>query len=226
MIKKKSFALGASIICSDFLNLKNDIKLVVKGGADFIHFDVMDGVFVPRYGLPPEILKSIKSICKIPVDVHMMVDNPELYIESFAKAGAEYICVHAESCKHLHRTIQLIKSFGIKAGVALNPATPLNVLDYVLQDISMVVLMAINPGIVGHKLIPSMFEKVIDLRNKIDGYKGILIEIDGGVTFETSSQFIKSGADVLVCGSSTIFSQQKPIDYQIKKLKSEIFKSI
>lgn len=220
--KKPVYKLGASIICVDFVNLGKDLRLIRKGGADYIHFDVMDGQFVPRFGLPPEFLKSIKSVCKLPVYVHMMTTNPEPYLKNFVEAGADIIVVHAETCQHLYRTIQMIKNLGARAGVAINPATPLNVLDYILDDLSLVVIMAINPGIVGHKLIPNMFNKIKELKDKIKNHKNLLIEVDGGVTFETSLKLVKVGADALVCGSSTIFNQIKPIDKQLIKLRKEL----
>lgn len=220
--KKPVYKLGASIICANFINLEKDLQLIKKGGADYIHFDVMDGQFVPRFGLPPEYLKSIKNVCKLPVYVHMMIANPEPYLKNFTDVGADMIVVHTETCQHLHRTIQMIKSLGALAGVAINPATPLNVLDYVLDDLSLVVIMAINPGIVGHKFIPNMFNKIKELKDKIKNNKNLLIEVDGGVTFETSPELIKAGADALVCGSSTIFNQTKPIDKQLIKLRKKL----
>lgn len=215
----KPYYLSVSIICSDMLELKKDLSLLEKGDIDFVHFDVMDGIFVPRYGVYPEILESVKKNIKKPMDVHMMVQNPELYIPTFIKAGADIIVVHAEACLHLHRTIQLIKKNGAKAGVALNPATPLNVLDYIIDDIDMVVLMAINPGIVGHKIISNIYEKISKMRDLVSNRSDFLIQIDGGVNFKSGPKMIMSGANVLVCGASTIFQQDKPIDKKIKDFR-------
>lgn len=203
----KNPLISASLICSDPLNLEKDIKELVKGNTDFIHFDVMDGVFVPRYGLYPEIITYLKKCTNIPVVVHMMVSNPEDYIEDFRNAGATYYNFHIEATNHAHRIVKKIERSGMFPGIALNPATSLTTLDYIINDIHMVVLMAINPGIVGHKLIPSMIEKITALRefaNKM-GNKDLLIEIDGGVTFESGKRMIEAGADLLVCGTGTIF---------------------
>ncbi len=213
------YQLSASLICAKLIVLKEEIKLLEKGGIDRIHFDVMDGIFVPRYGLPPEILKEIHQVTKIPVTVHMMVQDPEPYIEIFKSSGADTISFHVEPVKHIHRVIQKIKSSGMKAGVSLNLATSLSNLDYILEDLDLVMLMAINPGIVGHKLIPQVYQKIADLKNKLAKYPYIKIEIDGGVTFESAPKMIKTGADILVCGSSTIFNQAYPVDKKIKELR-------
>jgi ribulose-phosphate 3-epimerase len=204
---KKQPLVAASLICSDPLNLQNDINELIKGGADFIHFDVMDGQFVPRYGLYPEILSYLTKITNIPVDVHMMVSNPEDYIDDFCNAGAAFYNFHIESTAHAHRIVKKIEKTGMKAGVAFNPATTISSLDYLIEDIKMVVLMAINPGIVGHKLIPNMINKISDLREYADkrGNSELLIQIDGGVTFESGVKMIDAGADVLVCGTGTIY---------------------
>lgn len=199
--------IAASLICSDPLNIQKDIVELNKGGTDFIHFDVMDGFFVPRYGLYPEILSYLKNQTTIPVDVHMMVSNPEDYIEEFKNAGATYYNFHIEATNHAHRIIKKIEKVGMLPGVALNPATSLSTLDYIIKDLKMVVLMAINPGIVGHKLIPEMIDKIKHLRKFANekGNKELLIEIDGGVTFESGKTMIEAGADVLVCGTGTIY---------------------
>ncbi len=199
--------IAASLICADPLNLIGDLNQLIDSKVDFIHFDVMDGSFVPRYGLYPEILTELRKKTNIPVDVHMMVDNPEDYITDFKNAGADYYCFHLEATKHAHRIIKKIELAGMKPGVALNPATPISDLKYIISDIKMVVLMAINPGIVGHKLIPNMIEKIHDLRafaNQM-GNKDLLIEIDGGVTPQSAQSMLDAGADLLVCGTGTIF---------------------
>lgn len=203
----KKAQIAASLICSNPLNLEQDINELIKGQADYIHFDVMDGQFVPRYGLYPEILSSLKKITEIPVDVHMMVNNPEDYIDEFKIAGATFYNFHIEATLHAHRVIKKIKDSGMLPGVALNPATPISTLEYIINDVNMVVLMAINPGIVGHKLIPSMIDKIKNLREysyKM-GNKDLLIQIDGGVTFESGKQMIDAGADILVCGTGSIY---------------------
>jgi ribulose-phosphate 3-epimerase len=222
---KKKIYLAASLICSDPLNVENDVKQLISGSADLIHFDVMDGSFVPRYGLYPEILTGLKNITTIPVDVHMMVDNPEDYIETFRLAGADYYNVHVESCKHLHRTVKKIRDCGMKPGVALNPATPISSLEWIIKDIEMVVLMAINPGIVGHKLIPSMLDKIKLVREYANhaGNEDLIIEIDGGVTFESAQHMIEAGADALVCGTGTIFRpHEDSIHNKLHSLRNHI----
>lgn len=221
-ISQKKYILSASLVCADMLHLDKAIRQLDKGAIDFIHFDVMDGLFVPRFGLHPEILQQIKTLVKIPVDVHMMVMDVEPYIDIFAKAGAEIFTFHAESHMHIDRTIKLIKKAGMKAGIGLNPATPISVLDYILDEIDLILLMAINPGIVGHKLIPNTMEKIKNVKEKIQNYPDILIEIDGGVTFESAPEMIKNGANMLVCGSSTIFKPPVPIDNKIKELRETI----
>ncbi len=219
---KKTYALAASLVCADMLDIRSEIRKLEKGGVDFIHFDVMDNQFVPRFGLHPETLQAIKKITKIPVDVHLMIDNPENAINVFAAAGADYLVVHAESTPHLHRILKLIKGLGVKAGVALNPATSLDVLDYVLNEIDLVMLMAINPGILGHKLIPEMMTKISLLKAKLKDYPNMLIEIDGGVTFESAPEMVKRGANMLVCGSSTIFKPAGDVDVKIAELRKVI----
>ena len=195
--------IAPSILSADFSKLGEEIKDVERGGADWIHIDVMDGHFVPNITIGPLIVEAVRPITKLTLDVHLMIENPDQYIEAFAKAGADYITVHAEACTHLHRTIQLIKSYGVKAGVVLNPATPPSVLDYVLEDLDLVLLMTVNPGFGGQAFIPSVLDKIETVRNMIDE-KGLSvdIEIDGGVNPETARLCVERGATVLVAGSA------------------------
>jgi len=195
--------IAPSILSADFSKLGSEIKDVERGGADWIHIDVMDGHFVPNITIGPLIVEAVRPITKLTLDVHLMIENPDQYIEAFAKAGADYITVHAEACTHLHRTIQLIKSYGVKAGVVLNPATPPSVLDYVLEDIDLVLLMTVNPGFGGQAFIPSVLDKIEKVRSMIDE-KGLSvdIEIDGGVNPETARLCVERGATVLVAGSA------------------------
>lgn len=215
---KKKYLLSASLVCADMLCLWDQVKKLEEAQIDYIHIDVMDGHFVPRFGLIPEIVKQVRSITATPMDVHMMTNNPEPYIKSFAEAWANLIAVHVEDNPNLHRTIKLIKDAGIQAGVVLNMATPLHVLDYILDDISMVMLMGINPGIVGHKIIPKLYDKIRDLKEKLKDYPDMLIEIDGWVTPETLPEMIRCGANMFVCWSSTIF---RPAD-QVKEKTIEL----
>lgn len=209
-------SLAASIICGNPLNLQKDLMALKKGKIDYIHFDVMDGVFVPRYGLFPEYLKAIRSQTNIPIEVHMMVQNPEPYIQDFVDAGANIITPHIEPLLHAHRTVMRIKNAGVKAGLALNPGTSLSTLDYLLEDLDLVMLMAINPGIVGHKLIPRTMKKIVDLRESINATgKDIFLEIDGGVTPESGIQMVQAGSNMLVCGTGTIFQPPAPLDKKI-----------
>ncbi len=220
---KNKYYLSASLICANQINIERDIKLLEKGKIDYLHFDAMDGNFVPRYGMYSEQLSAIKKITNIPVDVHMMIEEPQRYIDEFITAGADIIAVHAEACKHLHHTLKKIKDSGIKSGVVLNFATPLNVLDYLLDYVDMVELMAINPGIVGHKIIPEIYKKISDLKNIIiKSGKKIIIEIDGGVNPDTAPEMIKAGADMLVCGTSSIFKPDITVDKKIIEFRNHI----
>lgn len=215
--------LAASIICGNPLSLEADLMVLEKGGIDYIHFDVMDGVFVPRFGLFPEYLKAIRSRTDLPIEVHMMVQDPEPYIQDFVNAGATMLTPHIEPLFHAHRTVMKIKNAGVKAGLALNPGTSLSSLDYVLEDLDLVMLMAINPGIVGHKLIPGTMGKIEDLRKKIDKTgKDIIIEIDGGVTPESGMGMVKAGANMLVCGTGTIFQPPAKLDDKIREFRATL----
>ncbi|PAE26896.1 ribulose-phosphate 3-epimerase [Bacillus sp. 7894-2] len=199
--------IAPSILSADFSKLGEEIKDVERGGADYIHVDVMDGHFVPNITIGPLIVDAIRPVTKLPLDVHLMIEDPDSYIEAFANAGADYITVHAEACRHLHRTVHLIKSFGVKAGVVLNPATPVNMIEHVIEDIDMVLLMSVNPGFGGQKFIPSVLPKIAAVKKMSDA-KGlnIEIEVDGGVNEETAQLCIEAGANVLVAGSA-IYNQ-------------------
>jgi ribulose-phosphate 3-epimerase len=195
--------IAPSILSADFSKLGEEIIAVEQGGADYIHIDVMDGHFVPNITIGPLIVEAIRPKTKLPLDVHLMIENPDQYIEAFANAGADYITVHVEACRHLHRTIQSIKSFGIKAGVVLNPATPVETIQHIISDIDMVLLMSVNPGFGGQKFIPEVLPKIRKVKELAEQKGAVIeIEIDGGVNPETAKDCIEAGATVLVAGSA------------------------
>lgn len=195
--------IAPSILSADFSKLGEEIKDVEKGGADYIHVDVMDGHFVPNITIGPLIVEAIRPVTELPLDVHLMIENPDQYIEAFAKAGADYITVHVEACKHLHRTISYIKSFGVKAGVVLNPATPVESIQHVIEDLDMVLLMTVNPGFGGQAFIPSVLSKITQVKEMAEAKNLPLeIEVDGGVNEDTAKLCIEAGANVLVAGSA------------------------
>jgi ribulose-phosphate 3-epimerase len=210
--------IAPSILSADFSKLGEEIKDVERGGADYIHVDVMDGHFVPNITIGPLIVDSIRPITKLPLDVHLMIENPDQYIEDFAKAGADYITVHVEACHHLHRTIHLIKSLGVKAGVVLNPATPVQLIEPIIEDLDMVLLMSVNPGFGGQKFISSVLSKIKQVK-EMSEQKGLNleIEVDGGVNEETALLCVEAGATVLVAGSA-VFNQSDRRD-AISRLK-------
>jgi ribulose-phosphate 3-epimerase len=210
--------IAPSILSADFSKLGEEIKDVERGGADYIHVDVMDGHFVPNITIGPLIVDSIRPITKLPLDVHLMIENPDQYIEDFAKAGADYITVHVEACRHLHRTIHLIKSLGVKAGVVLNPATPVQLIEPIIEDLDMVLLMSVNPGFGGQKFILSVLSKIKQVK-EMSEQKGLNleIEVDGGVNEETALLCVEAGATVLVAGSA-VFNQSDRRD-AISRLK-------
>ena len=211
--------ISPSFLSADFTNLEKEIKLMNESEADWFHLDIMDGVFVPNitFGMP--VIKQIKKHAEKPLDVHLMIVQPERYIEDFKKAGADILTVHYEACTHLHRTVQQIKSLGMKVGVSLNPHTPVHLLEDILPDLDMVLLMSVNPGFGGQKFIENTYKKINQLKalsEKIN--KNLLIEIDGGVDASNAEKLIDAGANVLVAGSF-VFGSKNPAE-TVKKLKS------
>ena len=214
-----SVKIAPSILAADFANLERDTKMINSSEADWFHIGIMDGVFVPNISFGMPVLAAIQKHAKKPLDVHLMIIDPDRYIETFAELGAAVLTVHYEACDHLHRTLQKIKSCGMKAGVALNPHTPIASLNSIIQDIDLVCIMSVNPGFGGQSFIENTFEKVKELKKLINQHNSdCLIEIDGGVTNTNYSELIACGADVLVAGSY-VFKAENPAE-NIKLLKS------
>ena len=195
--------ISPSILSANFSKLGEEIKKAEKAGADLIHVDVMDGHFVPNITIGPPVVKAIKKVTNLPLDVHLMIEDPDKYIEAFAKAGADIITVHTEASTHLHRSIQYIKDNKVKAGVSLNPATPLDVLDFILSEVDMVLVMSVNPGFGGQEFIPQSLGKIKMIRDMIKKRKyKVEIEVDGGINVDNAGDVAKAGADILVMGNA------------------------
>ena len=195
--------LAPSILSADFSKLAEDVAKTEKGGADYIHVDVMDGHFVPNITYGAVVMKSLEGKTQMPFDVHLMIENPDDFLEDFLTPNTEYITVHQEACPHLHRTIQHIKSLGVKAGVSINPATTLATLDYILEDVDMVLVMSVNPGFGGQKFIPSALEKIRELAEIRRAEElNFEIEIDGGVNLDNVQEIASAGTDIIVAGSA------------------------
>jgi ribulose-phosphate 3-epimerase len=199
--------IAPSILSADFMRLGEEINAVAAAGADMLHLDIMDGHFVPNMTIGPAIVESIRKITSLPLDVHLMIEEPDRFLGDFAKAGADYLTVHYEASVHLHRTIQYIKELGVKAGVSLNPATPLWSLEHILPDMDLALLMSVNPGFGGQEFIPETINKIKTLK-RILGEKGLpaLIEVDGGINLKNAAPVASAGADILVMGSAFFHS--------------------
>ena len=207
-----SVLIAPSVLSADFGNLERDVKMINESKADWFHVDVMDGVFVPNISFGFPVLKAVKKHARKPLDVHLMIVNPDQYLAAFADAGASIISVHYEACTHLHRTIQKMRQLGILAGVAINPHTPVAVLSEVIASIDVVVMMSVNPGFGGQSFIRNTYSKIEDLKNLIiQKNSGAKIEIDGGVDLKNAAELVRCGADILVAGN-TVFSSTSPIN--------------
>jgi ribulose-phosphate 3-epimerase len=214
--------LAPSILSADFSRLGEQVQDAATGGADWIHVDVMDGHFVPNITVGPLVVRALRPITKLPLDVHLMIENPEQYIEDFAQAGADRINVHVETCPHLHRTIQQIREAGCKPGVTLNPGTPLSTLEEILPDVDLVLIMSVNPGFGGQSYIPGSTAKIARLRRMLDNIDSKAeIEVDGGINAETITEVVKAGATVLVAGSA-MFNDKASVAENIQQLRNHL----
>ncbi|MDL2237735.1 ribulose-phosphate 3-epimerase [Christensenellaceae bacterium OttesenSCG-928-K19] len=213
--------IAPSILSADFADMAAGVKLMEQAGVEYLHCDVMDGVFVPNITFGFKMIEDIRKKTSLPMDVHLMIDKPERYVERFAEAGADIITVHVEATVHLQRTLQAIRQCGKKAGAVLNPATPLEMVKYVLDDVEMILLMSVNPGYGGQGFIPAVMGKITELKEMIHAHgKEIEIEIDGGVNKETAAGIAAAGADVLVAGSA-VFSAPDPVQ-AVRELRESI----
>lgn len=214
--------ISPSLLSANFSNLEKDIKMLEKGGADLLHIDVMDGHFVPNITIGPVVVEAIKEIATIPLDVHLMISDPYYYVDAFIDAGADFLTIHSEATPHVHRVIQKIKSKGIKAGVSLNPHTPISVLENILEDIDLVLIMSVNPGFGGQSFIPYSLEKIHKLKQflKENNADHIEIEVDGGIKLENIKEVSDAGCDIFVSGSG-IFKTENPGE-TISKMKQKI----
>ncbi|HXV43272.1 MAG TPA: ribulose-phosphate 3-epimerase [Anaerolineae bacterium] len=217
-----SYKLAPSILTADFARLGEQIQEAEAAGVDWFHLDVMDGNFVPNLSFGPLLVRAVRSVTRLPLDVHLMIEQPERYLADFAQAGADRLTVHVETCPHLHRMIEQIKETGLKAGVTLNPATPLSSLEEILPEVDLVLIMSVNPGFGGQKYIPASTAKIARLRAMLDtiGSQAEL-EVDGGINADTIAEVVEAGATVLVIGSA-IFNQQAPIAENVRRLRAAL----
>ncbi|MBE7468532.1 MAG: ribulose-phosphate 3-epimerase [Anaerolineae bacterium] len=214
-----TYKLAPSILTADFTRLGTQIQEAEAAGVDWIHLDIMDGHFVPNLSFGPLLVRAIRSITRLPLDVHLMIEQPDRYLADFAEAGADRMTVHVETCPHLHRTIQQIKELGCKAGVTLNPATPLSALEEILPEVDLVLIMSVNPGFGGQKYIPASTAKIARLRAMLNALNSPAeIEVDGGINAGTIAEVVGAGATVLVVGSA-IFNDRAPIAENVRRLR-------
>ena len=221
---ERRIQIAPSILSADFARLGEQVHEAEEAGADLIHIDVMDGHFVPNITVGPLVVRALRPVTRLPLHVHLMIEEPERYIETFVRAGADLVTVHVETCPHLHRTLQQIREAGAKPAVTLNPATPLVALEEVLDQVELVLIMTVNPGFGGQRLIPSTLEKVRRLRELLDK-RGLdcLIEVDGGVNMDTLEQVVRAGADVLVMGAA-IFASGEGVQATLQRYRAALEK--
>jgi ribulose-phosphate 3-epimerase len=215
--------ISTSMMCASFASLEKQIRELERLGVEYLHCDVMDGVFVPNFALGTDFIRALRDITDIPLDIHFMVGHPESTIEMFGARQGDILCVHYETATHIERTIGAIKSMGAKAGVALNPATSLSALDYIIDEIDMLLLMTVNPGYAGQKLVPFSIKKIADAKRMIQSCGlNIPIEVDGNVSFENAAKMSAAGADIFVAGTSSVFSKGDSIENNINRLREAI----
>ncbi len=218
----RQIKIAPSILSADFARLGAHVQEAEAGGADWIHVDVMDGHFVPNITIGPLVVNALRPVTNLPLDVHLMIGNPDRYVENFARAGADYITVHVETCPHLHRTLQQIREAGCKPGVTLNPGTPLSTLEEVLPEVDLVLIMSVNPGYGGQSYIPASTPKIARLRKMLDEIGSAAeIEVDGGVNTDTIAEIAGAGATVLVAGSA-VFNNKAPVPENIEQLRRHL----
>ena len=219
MKRSSTIKIAPSVLSAKFSNLEEQIRLVEKGGADWLHLDIMDGHFVPNITFGPMVVKAIRSITKLPLDAHLMIERPDRYLEAFRQAGVDRLTVHVETCPHLHRTVQRIKELGMKAGVTLNPSTPATSLEEIIPEVDLILVMTVNPGFGGQKFIRTMLKKIKEVSSMIShARRTIELEVDGGVDEQNASEVVAAGATVLVAGNS-IFSK-KSIPTAVRALRN------
>jgi len=216
--------ISASVMCANLAHLEDDIRKLEKAGIEYVHVDIMDGSFVPNFTFGTDFCEALRAMTTLPLDIHLMIQKPEIHIAAFKPRPGEYVCVHQEATVHLQRTLALIKSFGAKAAVAINPATPINAIEDVLADVDMVLVMTVNPGYAGQKLVPQTLDKIARLRRFMDerGFENIKIEVDGNVSFENAAKMRKAGADIFVAGSSSVFIKELGIEKGSLELRKYI----
>ncbi len=212
--------IAPSILAADFACLGEEVRAITAAGADYVHVDVMDGHFVPNITIGPNIVAALRGHSKLVFDVHLMISPVDPFIPDFIKAGADIVTLHPEAGPHIHRSLQLIKSLGAKAGIALNPATPTDVINHVMEDLDLILVMSVNPGFGGQAFIPAALDKIRDLRGRIDaGGRHIDLQVDGGINFETAPQAVAAGADVLVAGTATFTGGREAYAKNIQRLR-------